>query len=344
MLVECASVQTVRAWVLLVSQEPTKSKSGQILIDQRGGSLRNPKHREAGRDEIAERFANLMTWKRGGERAPHKPLLALYALGRLSRGRGRLVRYAEAEAALRDLLREFGPVRRSVHPEHPFWRLQRDGVWEVQSRIPLRAKTGGTNPPRRELLRGESQGGFTPQIDAALRRDPLLVRTIAHTLLDAHFPATLHEDILSAVGLELEAPVYRRRPRNPTFRERVLIAYDQRCAICGFDVRLGGAQIGLDAAHIQWHQAGGPDTVENGLALCVLHHKLFDRGAITVTDSFRVVLSERVHGGGGFDTYVLAFHGAPLRPPQSRRYLPAASFLEWHWREVFQGPARPEPR
>lgn len=294
-----------------------------------------------GRDAIAARFASLQTWQRGDQRAPHKPLLALYALGRLSRGGGGLIPYAEVDAALGDLLREFGPDRRTLHPEYPFWRMQRDGIWEVRSRVPLRARTGSTDPSRLELLRGDSEGGFPPGIEAALRSDPALVRDVAHTLLDAHFPASLHEDVLAAVGLDLTETVRRRRTRDPAFRSRVLVAYEQRCAVCGFDVRLGGAQIGLDAAHIQWHQAGGPDTVENGLALCALHHKLFDRGAFTLTLSFHVALSERVHGSTGFDTHLLAFHGRPLRSPQSPRYLPAAQFLEWHRSEVFQGPARP---
>lgn len=233
-------------------------------------------------------------------------------------------------------------MRRSVHPEYPFWRMQRDGVWEVCSRFPLRARTGSTDPSRSELVRGNSEGGFPPEIYAALQHDQVLVRTVAHTLLDAHFPASMHDDVLAGVGLDLEGLPYQRRPRDATFRERVMTAYEHRCAICGFDVRMGGAQIGLDAAHIRWHQADGPDSVENGLALCVLHHKLFDRGAITVSASFRVILSERVHGGTGFDTHLLAFHGEPLRRPQSRHQLPATSFLEWHWREVFKAPARPD--
>jgi HNH endonuclease len=58
----------------------------------------------------------------------------------------------------------------------------------------------------------------------------------------------------------------------------VLTAYEYRCAVCGFDVRLGSVSIALDAAHIRWHQAGGADLEKNGLALCVLHHKTFDLG------------------------------------------------------------------
>jgi putative restriction endonuclease len=38
------------------------------------------------REAILESFDRLNVWSRGGQRAPHKPLLALYALGRWSRG------------------------------------------------------------------------------------------------------------------------------------------------------------------------------------------------------------------------------------------------------------------
>src|SRR5436189_6378643 len=40
-------------------------------------------------------------------------------------------------------------------------------------------------------------------------------------------------------------------------------------------------------AHIRWHQAGGPDIENNGLALCVLHHKTFDLGAFTLSEGGR---------------------------------------------------------
>ena len=42
----------------------------------------------------------------------------------------------------------------------------------------------------------------------------------------------------------------------------------------------------------------------------------------------------------GFSEWLLAFHGQPLRRPQSERYLPEDEFVAWHQREVFRGPAR----
>ena len=94
----------------------------------------------------------------------------------------------------------------------------------------------------------------------------------------------------------------------------MLTAYEYRCAVCGFDVRLGTVSIAMDAAHIRWHQAGGPDTEDNGLALCVLHHKTFDLGAFTVTEG-RVLVSDQANGSRGFKSTFLAYHGKPIRSP-----------------------------
>ncbi|MFC1706396.1 HNH endonuclease [Planctomycetota bacterium] len=89
-----------------------------------------------------------------------------------------------------------------------------------------------------------------------------------------------------------------------------------------------------------WHQAGGPDVVNNGLALCVLHHKLFDRGAFTVGLDHRVQVSELVHGTTGFNEWVLGYHEKDIAEPVNVDYAVADRFLRWHGKEVFRGRAR----
>jgi hypothetical protein len=41
----------------------------------------------------------------------------------------------------------------------------------------------------------------------------------------------------------------------------------------------------------------GPDEKFNGLALCTLHHKLFDRGIFTLSDELNIVGTFRNHTG-----------------------------------------------
>ena len=128
--------------------------------------------------------------------------------------------------------------------------------------------------------------------------------------------------------------------RDPQFRRRVLTAYEWRCAVCGFDVRLGSVPIGLDAAHVRWHQHGGPAHETNGLTLCVLHHKTFDLGAFTIDAGGVLLVSDRANGSAGFDEALMRHHGKGVRPPQRQEWRPAAGHLAWHRREVFKGDAR----
>lgn len=76
----------------------------------------------------------------------------------------------------------------------------------------------------------------------------------------------------------------RRRLHQQAFRERVLDAYRERCALC----RLRHREL-LDASHIVAdREAEGEPVVSNGLALCKLHHAAFDRWILTVDPDYRV--------------------------------------------------------
>ena len=175
--------------------------------------------------------------------------------------------------------------------------------------------------------------------------------TSACTVTRNEFLAALHDDIRRAVGVPFEWAVRdgvtdrqsARRSRDPRFRPRVLQAYEQRCAVCDSDVRIGDNLFGLDAAHIKWHAAGGPDDVRNGLALCNIHHKALDRGALGLTagdEGYAVVISSDLHGRSDAVRWLLDYHGRPLRRPQSRSFEPQRDFVDWHRREVFREPAR----
>lgn len=288
--------------------------------------------------ELLQQVSNLSIWKRHDERAPHKPLLVLLYLGRLQAGKPRMALFSEIEPKLTELLQEFGPSRKSYHPEQPFCRLRSDNIWELSVDTPSSVLT-------KTILREQQvSGGFIEPVFELLRSNPNLVDQVATMLLQQHYPGdTYHQDILDAVGLDItfseegEGKRKKRRVRDPEFRRRILEVYDYRCAICGFDVRLGNLPIALEAAHIQWFQSGGPDIETNGLALCSLHHKLLDRGAIGIARDHTILVSDKANGTGGFEEWVLNFDGQPLRQPRQTVYTPQTEFTDWHIREVFKG-------
>lgn len=134
--------------------------------------------------------------------------------------------------------------------------------------------------------------------------------------------------------------IVKKRSRDVNFRERILKAYEYSCSVCGFNVRLGSNLVAIDAAHIQWHQSGGPDIEENGIALCSLHHKLFDRGVFTITNEHQLIVAEEAHGTNGFEEWLMRYHGSKIRRPIHPDYQPRDNYINWHLREVFRSPGR----
>ena len=78
-------------------------------------------------------------------------------------------------------------------------------------------------------------------------------------------------------------------PRDPSFTRDVLAAYDHACCICHRQLAL------VQAAHIIPHsEPDSPNTVTNGLALCIEHHRLYDDALLLPGPDCRLVFnSER---------------------------------------------------
>ncbi|MEU2772066.1 phosphorothioated DNA-binding restriction endonuclease [Streptomyces sp. NPDC007162] len=290
-----------------------------------------------------ERAANLRQWSRDGVRAPHKPLLLLYALGRFQADAEDELRYTAVEADLKQLLAEYGPTRGTT-PAYPFHHLVSDEVWEV------RTDHGGGSPGTgvRELRASGATGRLAPDLRLAFRREPSLLGRMARVLLDLHFPPSLHQDLCETVGLEpelaetdtLTAP--ERRQRDRRMREMVLTAYEYQCAFCGYDGMIGATPVGLEAAHVRWWAFDGPDEVDNGLCLCSLHHKLFDKGVLGIGDGHRILVSQSFVGRSpAAREHVTALAGRPLIGPQPGTPPIAAAHRSWHTSQVFHGSPRP---
>jgi putative restriction endonuclease len=300
--------------------------------------------------DVLQTFANIRMAPAGGGRAVHKPLLVLFWLGRLERGEPRLAAFSNVDEAFRQLLTEFGSTNAPVTRQLPFWHLCNDAegkVWQLESPAGIAVATQGPSPGVTWFGEQRILAGFSPKLDALLRADRLLRAALVRQLLTSHFSETLHGDIAAQIGLDIEqnlvvpSPTQPSRRRDPTFRERLLRAYEYRCCVCGFDLRIGNVSAGLEAAHIQWFTADGPDVESNGMAMCALHHKIFDLGAFTVEPTnLSIVFSQNLQLGDATRTHLLSYHGAGITRPQCKTYALAGAFLNWHAKEVFKSPGR----
>lgn len=286
-------------------------------------------------DDLRERFQRLNIWSRGGLRAAHKPLLALWAIGRCLQGKPRMARYDFVDRELSRLLRKFRPSLGRATALWPFWNMRKDGVWEV-GREHLIAVGPSGKARESSLLEHNIHSGLPQNDYLALRGNPDLAMRIARSLLTEHFPEAHHAAILRETGIRNGLPAESAQ-RGERFRAAVLDAYRRRCAVCAFGVRLGNDTPALDAVYIQWPQARGPDEVQNGLALCALHHRLFDDGVFTLLTDFSVLAASSAGGNGGND-WLGRFDGKPLQILPREDCRPQPEFLQWHHRVVFRSP------
>lgn len=276
----------------------------------------------------------MTTWRNGEQCAPHKPLLLLYVLAGYRQGHGRLFNYAsEDRDNLHSLLERFGPQRAQYRPDMPFWRLQGDGFWQLQNAERCSTFGSSRRPPAGELVEHNVAGGFDKQHYDQLIKSKSLINSLARQILEAHFTESIQEELADELGFEL---LLLRKQRDPLFRQQVLRAYNYECAICGFNMRHDNTSVALEAAYIKWKQYGGPCEIPNGLALCAIHHKAFDKGSIGLDESMRVQISEAVNGSGIVGRLFWDFQGKSISLPQVKAYYPQDEFVEWHRREVFR--------
>ncbi len=288
----------------------------------------------------------MLIWGRRHERTPHKPLLLLLAFGHFLQGYRPLRPYEEIERELRELLVRFGPPRVIQHPEQPLYRLQRDGLWELHGLQPSHFDASGQLRPH--LVRERAvMGGLPEEVHNFLIEHHSELRLAVQYLLNGHFPRSMHSDLLESVNLgELlfftvpreESTLLRTRPRDPSFRSNVIRTYTHQCAICSYDIRLQDQLLGLEAAHILWHANGGTDEIANGLALCVIHHRAFDRGGIGLGNDLRLLDSSDLRGQSeAWSFWFERFEGHSTRIPEKTGQLPNSRFLHWHRSQVFRG-------
>ena len=157
-------------------------------------------------DRALAALERMQPWRRGGETAPHKPLLLLWAIRRLQLGRPRLVDFNDAEAELRELIARFTPGRSRVHPEYPFWRLQADGLWEVEEAHEFPSRASNTDPPLSVLRERHARGGFPEDLYLALRRDSEAADAFALAVVRKCFATADHAEVLVAVGFQRSGP------------------------------------------------------------------------------------------------------------------------------------------
>ena len=132
-----------------------------------------------------------------------------------------------------------------------------------------------------------------------------------------HASAAEAEFALFAARAEAHLRLVQDRAVQATFRDEVLRRQGARCVVCGFDIPQG-----LEAAHLVPKRLQGTDDARNGLAMCVLHHRLFDRGLFRVDPVSLTILPE--------DPWTLADLRITKRDIRAVKNVVHEAALAWH--------------
>ncbi|WP_319453603.1 MULTISPECIES: HNH endonuclease [unclassified Mycobacterium] len=133
------------------------------------------------------------------------------------------------------------------------------------------------------LLRTIRPGVFVPVFPVYIVKDDIDNRKFVLALDESlRFVADpLH---LQPIEREYAMRAIKQRLHQPEFRGRIMIAYDESCAVCA----LKHGKL-LDAAHIIGDEKPhGIPVVENGLSMCKIHHAAYDANLLGISPDYVV--------------------------------------------------------
>jgi putative restriction endonuclease len=275
--------------------------------------------------------------------APHKPLLLLVVCDLAEEGKltGAIL-HRNGDLAFR--FSSYWTIvadRRRTKPDLrlPFYHLKTSGVWQ-----PLDAS--GNPAPSRELavLAQLDVTFFLCLCDSAFRT--LARRTLIAKYFEPQERAALYElcgleappeDIVAADATRFVPSEKSKKKRDAKFSVRVLPAYDYTCALTRYRMIAVNGTTALDAAHIHSFKLGGECHPTNGIALSKTAHWLFDRGFWSISDDYRVIVSNNHFDECGDASLLLKRRaGTELLLPRDRHYWPARQNLAWHRQKRFK--------
>lgn len=125
-----------------------------------------------------------------------------------------------------------------------------------------------------------------------------------------------------------------QRIKQHFFRRAVLSSYRGRCCMTG----LSESRLLLASHIVPWSRdKTNRLNPSNGLCLSAIHDRAFDKGLISLTNDWRVILSDelRARNESFVKTIFLPLEGKQIEMPQ--RFMPDHTFLMRHRAEIFLG-------
>jgi putative restriction endonuclease len=202
-------------------------------------------------------------------------------------------------------------------------------------------------------FKGEDIGAYNRAlVETASRQLPLiLLQKVAAKLFEPIYPVWIGHRVDDSVVVSGECPeiaiadggelvseikrryatsIGKRRLHQEVFRSQVLSAYSDRCAVCNL-----GRRGLLDAAHIiDDADDEGEPVVQNGLALCRIHHGAYDQFLIGIRPDLTIEVADdilREIDGPMLEHGLKRIRGQRIAVPRMMTKRPHKDRLEWKY-------------
>lgn len=328
-------------------------------------------------DHYLKRFAKLRTdtsssrWLADtNHRAPHKPFLLLAIMDLIAQG---VIKrnFIEFNAELMDTfdlywVKVMG-TEKNGSPILPFYHLQSDKFWRLVPIPGMEQALAAVRQIRsisqlRQLVLGARLDDdlFEILLSEAERDD------LRRVLIETYFAPDVRPKLVEVgqimtesfqYSLELrdrlrgrftlkETPEmdqkYHTESRSTAFRRVVIEAYDYTCAVCRIRVITPEGRTAVAAAHIVPWRVSHNNDPRNGMALCGLHHWVFDQGLIGIAVDHQILVSPLIPKDQETVEPILSLANRQLHLPQDHMLLPAKTALQWHRKSIFRAEAPPQ--
>lgn len=223
----------------------------------------------------------------------------------------------------------YARVSRFVEFDRPVAYRDRSGRFAERMLRELEEPAGAGRALRGRSVRKLDGADFAAIVDAGLTDTLSAGRAVRLELDAAHVDAATKELLLGPPSeRRVEQILLNQKIRSAAFRGHVLDAYDNRCAVTGLRMVNGGGKAEAQAAHIWSVADGGPDVVQNGIALSATAHWLFDRHLISIDEQYGLLVS---HNKVPSDlTRLFPASGEPIGLPADPRLRPREEYIARH--------------
>src|SRR5215218_3067614 len=295
------------------------------------------------------KFSKLRVDRSKGKPAPHKPILLLSVISGIERKEikdNKIQITPELVATFKDYWYKI-----VVDPKFtsnfslPFYNLKRDGFWHLQIYLGRELILTSSNSIKSfsQLKQVVEYAYFNDDLFELLLNEHTR-QILKQTLLDTYFtniklkqPNRLISEIINQIFHEPPS-IYKTKAltfdeeevfvRNGVFKKEIPKIYNFASAISGMKIISNSDVQMVDACHIVPFSESHDDTISNGISLCPNLHRAFDRGLISISSEYEVLVKPFFEEENLYS--IRQFLGRKILLPNNDQFFPSQQNLAAH--------------